>query len=134
MTGRRVTAIISAYYAEDYIQGRLENLVGQTEKVDIIAVVQKGSIESGICARFPQVEIIQTNDIPGVYEAWNIGIKAANTPYVTNANSDDRLAPHGVALRRRGARAVLPCQQILRATDGAAGRPAADGGRGVPKP
>ena len=96
MTGRRVTAIISAYYAEDYIQGRLENLVGQTEKVDIIAVAQKGSIESGICARFPQVEIIQTNDIPGVYEAWNIGIKAANTPYVTNANSDDRLAPHAL--------------------------------------
>lgn len=95
MTGR-VTAIISAYYAEDYIQGRLENLVGQTEKVDIIAVAQKGSIEAGICARFPQVEIIQTNDIPGVYEAWNIGIKASNTPYVTNANCDDRLAPHAL--------------------------------------
>ena len=95
MTGR-VTAIISAYFAEDYIQGRLENLVSQTEKVDIIAVAQKGSIEAGICARFPQVEIIQTNDIPGVYEAWNIGIKASNTPYVTNANCDDRLAPHAL--------------------------------------
>jgi len=95
MTGR-VTAIISAYFAEDYIQGRLENLVSQTEKVDIIAVAQKGSIEAGICARFPQVEIIQTNDIPGVYEAWNIGIKAANTPYITNANCDDRLAPHAL--------------------------------------
>ena len=95
MTGR-VTAIISAYFAEDYIQGRLENLVSQTEKVDIIAVAQKGSIEAGICARLPQVEIIQTNDIPGVYEAWNIGIKASNTPYVTNANCDDRLAPHAL--------------------------------------
>jgi glycosyltransferase involved in cell wall biosynthesis len=29
----------------------------------------------------------------GIYEAWNIGIKAAQTPYITNANCDDRLYP-----------------------------------------
>ena len=96
MTGNRVTAIISAYYAEDYLQGRIENLLAQTEKIDIIAVAQKDSAETGILARFPQVKIIQTDDIPSVYAAWNIGIKEPKTPYVTNANSDDRLAPNAI--------------------------------------
>lgn len=96
MTGKRVTAIVSAYYADEYIEGRIENLLEQTEKVDIVAVAQKGSKEAEILARYPQVVTILTDDIPGVYEAWNIAIKASNTPYITNANSDDRLAPHAL--------------------------------------
>ena len=96
MSGKRVTAIISAYFAKDYIEGRINNLLDQAERPEIIAIAQNRSYEAEVLCRYPQVETILTDDIPGVYEAWNIGIKASNTPYVTNANCDDRLAPHAL--------------------------------------
>jgi GT2 family glycosyltransferase len=96
MSGKRVSAIVSAYYADEYLEGRIENLLSQTEPPEVIVIAQRGSKEAAIMENYPRVVTIPTDDIPGVYEAWNIGIKAANTPYVTNANSDDRLAPHAL--------------------------------------
>jgi len=96
MTGR-VTAIVSAYYAEKYLGGRINNLLGQEENPKIIIVCKRGSIEHRIAddnyRAYKSIDYILTEDIPGVYEAWNMGIKAAQTPYVTNANCDDRLYP-----------------------------------------
>jgi glycosyltransferase involved in cell wall biosynthesis len=92
MTGR-VTAVVSAYYAEEYLDGRITNLLEQDEHPHIIAIAQKGSKEAEILAGYDKVLTILTNDVPGIYEAWNIGIKAAQTPYITNANCDDRLYP-----------------------------------------
>lgn len=96
MSGKRVTAVVSAYYSEKYLEGRIDNLLSQTEKPEITAIAQKGSKDAEILARYPQVITILTDDIPGVYEAWNIGIKAAGGKYITSANSDDRLAPHAI--------------------------------------
>lgn len=92
----RVSAIVSAYYAEQYLEGRIDNLLSQTEKPEIIVIAQKGSKEAEILERYPQAVTILTDDIPGVYEAWNMGIKAAGGKYITNANCDDRLAPHAL--------------------------------------
>ena len=92
MTGR-VTAIVSAYFAEEYLDGRITNLLDQDEHPHIIAIAQKCSKEAEILASYDKVLTILTNDIPGIYEAWNIGIRAAQTPYITNANCDDRLYP-----------------------------------------
>jgi GT2 family glycosyltransferase len=90
MSGR-VTAIVSAYYASEYLEGRLQNLFDQSEKPEIIVICQKDSKEADICEVF-DVDTIMTENIPSIYEAWNMGIKASKTKYVTNANSDDRLA------------------------------------------
>jgi glycosyltransferase involved in cell wall biosynthesis len=97
----RVTAIISAYYCSEWLPGRLTNLADQDERPVIIAVCQQDSAEHDILldflALYP-VKIITTPDVPTIYAAWNMAIEQASTPYLTNANSDDRLYPG--ALRR----------------------------------
>lgn len=93
MTGR-VSAIVSAYYAEPYLKGRIENLLDQDEHPEIIAICRNGSVEHKILEDnewADRITYILTDDTPSVYQAWNIGIKAASRKYVTNANCDDRL-------------------------------------------
>lgn len=91
----KVSAIISAYYAEDYLTGRIDNLLSQSLKPEVIVVCQDGSKEAEIADGY-DVKVIKTPDIPTVYEAWNIGIKEASGEYITNSNSDDRLYPDGL--------------------------------------
>ena len=88
----RVSAIVSAYYAEPYLEGRIENLLEQKPKPEIIIVCKGGSIEHEIAKTY-NVEIITTEDIPTIYKAWNIGIEHSHGEFITNANSDDRLYP-----------------------------------------
>lgn len=101
----RTAAIVSAYYAADYLEGRLENLAEQ-DKLDLTLVIcQDGSREAEIASQFlsKQVKILTTVDVPTVYQAWNLAITNllhdddANSIYVTNANSDDRLFPGAIA-------------------------------------
>jgi len=88
----RVTAIVSAYYAEMYLDGRIQNLQCQSEKPEIVVVCRDHSPEFDIARKY-DVKVIVTNNIPGIYEAWNIGVQAASGKYLTSANSDDRLLP-----------------------------------------
>src|SRR4030067_957807 len=41
--------------------------------------------------------LLMTDKLVTIYHAWNIAIRAARTEFVTNANSDDRLAVDGIA-------------------------------------
>jgi hypothetical protein len=43
--------------------------------------------------KYPNFKLIKEDEKKGVYNAWNIGIKAATTPYVTNWNIDDLRHP-----------------------------------------
>lgn len=83
-----VSAIVSAYYAEDYLLDRILNLQQQVPLPEIIVVAQKGSKEAEI-AQAHDVMWILTPDIPTIYAAWNMAIKASNCDYITNANCDD---------------------------------------------
>ena len=83
-----VSAIVSAYYAETFLQQRLENLLAQVPQPEVIVIAKRGSKEEEIVKRFP-VTWILTDDIPTIYTAWNIGILASNCDYITNANCDD---------------------------------------------
>lgn len=94
----KVSAIVSAYYAEPYIKGRLENLLMQKPMPEIVVIAQRGSFEEEVVQEYDVdfashsvFNIIRTDDIPTIYEAWNMGIKAAKGEYVTNSNCDDRL-------------------------------------------
>lgn len=94
----RVSAIVSAYYAKDFLKGRIEDLLAQTERHEIIIVCKRGSPEAKIAWEYyddknDAMTIVETPDIPTVYHAWNLGIKQAHGRYITNANCDDRLAP-----------------------------------------
>jgi GT2 family glycosyltransferase len=43
-------------------------------------------------------KIIELDSRVGVYEAWNIGIKNSNTPYVMNYNTDDMIFDYALYL------------------------------------
>lgn len=94
----RVSAIVSAYKAEDYLQGCLDDLHNQDEPTEIIVICQEGSEEHEIATHNGDIRIITTKDIPTVYAAWNIGIKVASGKYITNANTDDRHHPKAYKL------------------------------------
>lgn len=93
----RVSAIVSAYYAEEYLEGRLDNLLAQSEQPEIVVVCQKDSAEHRIATlmlvKAPVHRLVLTDNIPTIYEAWNQAIQFSTGKYITNANSDDRLYP-----------------------------------------
>jgi glycosyltransferase involved in cell wall biosynthesis len=91
----RVSAIVSAYKCADILKECLEDLEAQTERCEVVIVCQEGSEELRIALQRPHRDsyLCLTPDIPTLYDAWNIGIKAAHGKYITNANSDDRHHP-----------------------------------------
>lgn len=92
-----ITAIVSAYYAEKYMQRRIDNLLPEVD--EIIIVCQKGSKEYDIAysnrAIHNQINGVITPDIPTIYDAWNMAIKQADGDYITNANTDDYIKKGG---------------------------------------
>jgi len=90
-----VTAIVSAYYADKYLKGRLENLLSQSLKPEVIVLCHEDSEEEKIAKEFDVKMIIipKNKPVPTVYEAWNEMITHATGEYITNANCDDRLYP-----------------------------------------
>src|SRR3989304_1005921 len=96
----RAAAIVSAYYCEKYLEGRLENLLAQTERPRIVVVALQNSPEQAIAARMLErehVSLLMTDAVPTIYHAWNLGVRASRTEYVTSANADDRLRQDGIA-------------------------------------
>jgi glycosyltransferase involved in cell wall biosynthesis len=95
----KISAIVSAYYAEKYLEGRIQNLINQSIPVEIIVICQVGSEEEQIALSHlsPSVIVIQTLAIPTIYAAWNMGIKMSHGEYLTSANCDDRLKPFALA-------------------------------------
>lgn len=98
----KISAIVSAYYCEKFLAKRLENLWAQEPRPEIILVVQTGSREWKLMLPWyadhkDAVEILHTDDVPTVYDAWNMAIKLATGDYVTSANSDDLIYEGGFA-------------------------------------
>ena len=96
-TGYPVSAIVSAYHAEDTLEGCLEDLYRQTLRPEIVVIAKRNSIEAMIAAQFREkpgvsMQLRLTDGIPTVYEAWNLGVRVARGRYLTNANCDDRHA------------------------------------------
>ncbi len=94
-----VSAIVSTYNSDQFIRGRLNNLLHQTigDNLEII-VVNSGSkenediiIRTEYLNKYDNIKYIQTLERESIYRAWNRGIKAAKGRFITNANTDDRL-------------------------------------------
>ncbi|MDP2207351.1 MAG: glycosyltransferase [Bacteroidota bacterium] len=100
-----ISAIISTYNSEAFMQGRLENLVDQTifPQIEII-VINSGSqqkeeeIVKEFQKRYSNIYYISTTQRETIYQAWNRGIKLAKGKYITNANTDDRLHPNALEI------------------------------------
>lgn len=92
-----VSAIVSVYNCERFIEGCLQDLEDQTiaSAVEII-VINSGSQQNEetiirrFQERFDNIVYIKTEERETIYKAWNRGIKIATGKYITNANTDDR--------------------------------------------
>ncbi len=100
-----VTAIISAYNAERFLAGRLDDLMAQS-------LYEQGRLQVIICnagstdgtgriireymQRMPLTVITSLRD--PIYTSWNRCIGMATGDYITNANCDDRLWPQALEL------------------------------------
>ena len=97
----KLTGLLSTYYDLPLLQGRLDNLEEQPSGIllEIVVIAEKGSAELDVIADWraprivPPFKIIETNGIPTLYDAWNMGIEIAEGEYITNINTDDRLYP-----------------------------------------
>lgn len=91
-----LTAIVSTYNAERFMQGCLEDLLRQSINQELeILVIDSGSpqAEGAICQRFMRehgnIRYVRT-EREGLYAAWNRAIGLAKGKYLTSANTDDR--------------------------------------------
>lgn len=89
-----ISALVSAYYAEEFLDRRIINLKA-SPGVEIIVVCQDGSSEEEI-AKWHKVTTLTTPDIPTIGRAWNMAILAAHGDYLTTANTDDEFYPGGL--------------------------------------
>ena len=96
-----VSCIVSAYYAEEFLGGRLQNLMAQKPTPEIVVICRVNSAEHELIKSeyegFDFINLVLTDDIPTVYAAWNLGIQIATGDYITNQNSEDRLYPGALA-------------------------------------
>lgn len=100
MTGTKVAALVSAYYAEDFIQGRIDNLLNQNGvDLEILIGCQEGSREHHVALTYgDSVKVFPTKGVPPLYQTWNHLIAESNAELLTNANCDDRLYPGALEL------------------------------------
>jgi glycosyltransferase involved in cell wall biosynthesis/Flp pilus assembly protein TadD len=92
-----LTAVVSTYNAERFIEGCLQDLLEQTigDRLEIIVVdsaseEDEATVVRDFQKRYPNIKYLRTAMRENVYQAWNRGIKFALGKYVTNANTDDR--------------------------------------------
>lgn len=93
-----VSAIVSTYKAERFMEGRLADLLGQSigNRLEILVVDSASPEGEGeIVARFQKqsdnIRYLRTAHRETIYQSWNRGIRLAAGRYLTNANTDDRL-------------------------------------------
>ena len=97
----RLTAIVSVYNSERFISGCLADLASQTiaDRVEII-VIDSGSKQNEEAVvqeyqrTYQNIKYVKLAQRESVYAAWNRAIRVATGEYLTNANTDDRHAPH----------------------------------------
>lgn len=94
----KVSAVVSTYNSSRFIQGCLDDLIGQTlyakGELEIIVVVSGSKENEDEVLRqyqqsHPNIIYLHTQR-ETMYDAWNRGIRAASGIYITNANTDDR--------------------------------------------
>ena len=92
----KVSALISTYASERFLRGCLEDLSRQTifSETELI-IINSGSPENedaivrDFLKQYDNITYLHTSREP-LYAAWNRGIKIAQAPYITNANTDDK--------------------------------------------
>ena len=93
----KVSALVSAYYCQQYLEERLINLAG----CEIVVVCKKNSPEHWIAKGFKDVKVIATPGVPTLGKAWNDAAKLASGDYLVTANADDVFLEDGLTEMKR---------------------------------
>lgn len=106
----KITVIIPNYKGKDFIRPCLDSLreqqteylAGEPDREPLFRtlVVDNGSTDGSpeiIRREYPEVEIIELSENTGFCHAVNVGIRAADTPYVLLLNNDTVVKPGFVA-------------------------------------
>ena len=96
-----LVAMVSVYNASDWLEARIENLLNTTiyERGELLIYCANASStdpdDELICQKFLHLPNFKYELIPfcTLYAAWNHILQRTNTPYITNANCDDLIAP-----------------------------------------
>ena len=91
-----VTVICAVWHKDPnraaLIRGHAANLRRQTVAIDSVYVFDGGDVAPGDL----EAETISAKTPLSIYQAWNLALAAARTPFVMNLNLDDRLAPDAI--------------------------------------
>lgn len=94
----RVSAIVSVRNGQDFIRGRIDDLMAQTlytrGELEIIVINSASTDTTGTILEreyLTHITLIQTPFRESMYAAWNRGIRLAKGHYIIPANVDDRL-------------------------------------------
>jgi amino acid adenylation domain-containing protein len=94
-----ISVIIPAYNSADFLAEAIESILGQTQAVSEIVVVDDGSTDDpkSVCDRYPSIKYIyQANQgLPG---ARNKGIEVSQGEYLIFLDADDCLLPEAVEM------------------------------------
>lgn len=94
-----ISAIVSCYNSESYIEKCIEDLLNQTickNGLMEIIVIDGGSQQNEECiisdfqANHEFVHYLKAEKLETLYSSWNRGVRLAVGKYITNANTDDR--------------------------------------------
>ncbi len=98
----KLTIITSLFKGKTFLAEFMRDIVRQTIFSECNLLVLNANspereIEDAIMApyldQYPNITYVHLEHDPGLFGVWNLGIRMARSPYVTNANIDDRLKP-----------------------------------------
>lgn len=98
ITVRKITVVIPNYNGMRYLPGCLQALENQGKDTPdfTVLVVDNGSTDGSVAylqEQCPQTEKVLLSENTGFCHAVNLGIKAAQTPYVILLNNDTKVYP-----------------------------------------
>jgi len=92
----KISLITSMFKGEKYIEKFLNNITSQTvfDKCELIIIDAKSPenefpIIEKYMKQYSNIKYKRLENDPGIYGAWNVGIRMASGKYLTNANLDD---------------------------------------------
>jgi glycosyltransferase involved in cell wall biosynthesis len=100
------TVIVSLYKSDAYLDSFLESLLSQTAlskcEVLIVSVQPTNEVRTLLAnklGKIRQITIMESAELIGIYEAWNLAISCTEGKYITNMNADDLRAPNSLEIQ-----------------------------------
>jgi hypothetical protein len=98
MNKPELTWITSFFNGKEYLDDLINDFLSQKKcKIELIIlnIINSNDKETNdklkeIKNKYKNIILIELENDPGLYECWNLGIKNANSEFITNANLDDR--------------------------------------------